>query len=390
MIIPPAQRLAQVEEYYFARKLAEIRRRTAAGENIINLGIGSPDLMPSEDTLKELISSALEPGHHGYQPYRGIPQLRTAFADWYMNTYGVTLDPEQEILPMIGSKEAIFHISMAFLNPGDRVLIPDPGYPTYTSVTHLAGGVPVYYPLTQANGWYPDFEALAATDLTGVKIMWVNYPHMPTGAPATYALFEQLIAFGRTHGILICHDNPYSLILNPEPMSILSVPGARDVALELNSLSKSHNMAGWRIGLAAGRADYLNEVLRVKSNMDSGMFLPMQQAAVKALANPGAWHQERNEEYRQRRLIVMEMMRSLGCAFDEKQTGMFLWGQIPSYADSGEAFSEELLNQIQVFITPGFIFGPAGQRYIRISLCASRKRLQEALGRILEYQLARA
>ncbi|MDX2287051.1 MAG: aminotransferase class I/II-fold pyridoxal phosphate-dependent enzyme [Bacteroidia bacterium] len=388
MIISTADRLAQVSEYYFARKLAELRQREAAGESIINLGIGSPDLPPSDDTIRELINASLEPGVHGYQSYRGLPQLRKALAAWYLSTYGAALDPEQEILPLMGSKEGIMHVSMAFLNPGDQALIPDPGYPTYTSNTRLAGGEPLFYRLSAENGWLPDLDALEQMDLRRVKLMWINYPHMPTGASATPELFGALVRFARRHRILLCHDNPYSLVLNPEPRSLLALPEARGAAIELNSLSKSHNMAGWRIGMAAGDAAYINAILQVKSNMDSGMFLPLQRAAVQALKSSYAWHAERNDEYRLRRETVFGLLRAIGCTFDPGQCGLFVWARIPEDAASGEALSESILNRTGVFITPGFIFGSAGERYVRVSLCASQARLREALERVLRHQIA--
>ncbi|MEO1448555.1 MAG: aminotransferase class I/II-fold pyridoxal phosphate-dependent enzyme [Bacteroidota bacterium] len=387
MIIPAADRLGKVEEYYFARKLREIRARDAAGEDIINLGIGNPDLMPATATLKSLVHHAVEPGAHGYQPYKGIPQLREGFASLYLNMYGVVLDAEAELLPLIGSKEGIMHISMAFLNPGDQVLVPNPGYLTYGSVSRLVGAETVLYKLDEAHDWQPDFEALEKQDLSRVKLMWVNYPHMPTGAPATDALMERLIAFGKKHQILICHDNPYSLVLNPHPKSILAYEGARDVAIELNSLSKSHNMAGWRIGMVAGNAAYINLILRVKSNMDSGMFQPLQRAAVEALALPFSWHKERNEEYAKRRVKIEELLTLLDCTFDANQVGMFVWARIPDHVKSGEAMSEEILNAARVFLTPGFIFGSQGERYIRASLCNPLHRLDTALERIRSFKM---
>jgi aspartate/methionine/tyrosine aminotransferase len=339
-------------------------------------------MTPSEDTLKALVNSALQSNVHGYQPYKGIPRLREGFARWYLDTYGVTLDPETEVLPMMGSKEGIMHISQAFLNPGDQVLIPNPGYPTYSSVTRLAGGEGIPYELTEAHGYQPDFEALEQLDLSRVKLMWVNYPHMPTGAAARTETFQRLIEFGKKHQILICHDNPYSLVLNRSPKSLLGLPGAKAVALELNSLSKSHNMAGWRVGMLAGREDYLQTVLRVKSNMDSGMFLPLQEAAATALENSYQWHHERNQEYARRRELIWEMFDTLGCKYERDQAGMFVWAKIPVFAESAEQFSDLILDQAQVFITPGFIFGSAGEGYIRASLCMPMEVIVEALKRI--------
>lgn len=387
MIIEPSNRLTHIQEYYFAGKLRELRRRMSAGEDIINLGIGSPDMMPSEDTIKSMINTSVEPGNHGYQPYKGIPRLRKGFSQWYQNTYGVQLDPETEILPLMGSKEGIMHISMAFLNPGDHALIPDPGYPTYVSNTRIAGAEPLFYQLSETNDWQPDFEALEKLDLSKVKLMWVNYPHMPTGATGSRELFEKLIAFGRKNRILICHDNPYSLVLNDHPMSMLEPEGAKDVVVELNSLSKSHNMAGWRVGMVAGNQEYIDTILRVKSNMDSGMFLPIQEAAATALDNSYEWHRERNTEYLVRRKIVEKMLGALDCTFSQEQVGMFIWAKIPDSSPSGEFYSEYILNNCGVFITPGFIFGSQGERYIRASLCMPKARLQEALTRILEFQL---
>lgn len=382
MIIAPANRLANVQEYYFARKLREIRSRLASGEAIINLGIGNPDMMPSEATIKELVARAVEPGNHGYQPYKGIPQLREAFARWYLDTYGVTLDPKTDILPLMGSKEGIMHISLAFLNPGDQVLVPNPGYPTYSSIARLTGAEIVYYDLTDDNGWLPDLAALTRQDLSRVKLMWINYPHMPTGTLAPVELLAQLVAFAKEQGILLCHDNPYSLVLNPEPRSIFSVPGAEEVAIELNSLSKSHNMAGWRIGMVCGHADYVNTILKVKSNMDSGMFMPLQAAAVKALANSYQWHHRRNAVYAERRELAYRLLDAIGCTYAPGQAGMFVWARIPESALSGEALSEWLLNEASVFLAPGFIFGSNGERFIRISLCAPTRQMALALERV--------
>ncbi|MEM9984971.1 MAG: aminotransferase class I/II-fold pyridoxal phosphate-dependent enzyme [Bacteroidota bacterium] len=382
MIISPAARLADVKEYYFARKLREIRSRMAAGESIINLGIGNPDMMPSEDTIKELVNRAVEPGNHGYQPYKGIPQLRSAYAAWYFDTYGVKLDPDQEILPLMGSKEGIMHISMAFLNPGDKVLVPNPGYPTYTSISRLVGAEIVYYELNEENNWLPDLAALADQDLSQVKLMWINYPHMPTGTNASPEVLTQLVEFAQEHQILLCHDNPYSLVLNPEPRSIFSIPGSKEVAVELNSLSKSHNMAGWRMGMVAGTLEYVATILKVKSNMDSGMFMPMQAAAAKALGNSYQWHAERNEVYAYRRQLAERMLKVLGCEFRSDQVGMFVWAKVPNQIESGAWFSDWVLDQSSVFIAPGFIFGSQGERYVRISLCAPTAQMEQALERL--------
>jgi hypothetical protein len=388
MIIAPAHRLADISEYYFSRKLREIRSRLASGEAIINLGIGNPDMMPSEETIKELVARAVQPGNHGYQPYKGIPQLREAFARWYIDTYGVTLDPESDILPLMGSKEGIMHISLAFLNPGDQVLVPNPGYPTYSSITRLTGAEIVYYDLNEANGWLPDLAALAQQDLSRVKLMWINYPHMPTGTLAPVELLTQLVAFAKEHALLLCHDNPYSLVLNPEPRSIFSVPGAMEVAIELNSLSKSHNMAGWRIGMVSGQAEYIDTIIKVKSNMDSGMFMPLQAAAAKALANSYQWHADRNQVYAQRRELAYRLLDTIDCTYAPDQAGLFVWARVPDQALSGETLSEWLLNEASVFIAPGFIFGSNGDRYVRVSLCAPTRQMELAVERAEQLSLA--
>jgi hypothetical protein len=371
-----------VQEYYFSKKLAQLDRMRREGADIINLGIGSPDQPPSENTVSALISEAKQPASHGYQSYSGIPALRKAFADWYKKYFHVDLNPDNEILLLMGSKEGIMHISMAFINPGDEVLVPDPGYPTYSSVTNLVGGIVRKYNLIKENGWIPDLEALDNTDLSKVKLMWVNYPNMPTGTPGSVKLFENLVAFARRHNILLCNDNPYSFIQNKKYHSLLETDGAKDIALELNSLSKSHNMAGWRIGMVAGHSEYINEVLKVKSNMDSGMFLAMQKAAIEALGNPESWYDSVNTVYGKRRIIVEEIMNLLGCEYDKSQVGLFLWGRIPDNIESCEEYVENILNNTHVFITPGFIFGENGRRYIRISLCATEKRLIEAKDRL--------
>lgn len=382
MRVKPADRTAMVQEYYFSKKLAQLDRMRREGADIINLGIGSPDQPPSENTVSALISEAKQPASHGYQSYSGIPALRKAFADWYKKYFHVDLNPDNEILLLMGSKEGIMHISMAFINPGDEVLVPDPGYPTYSSVTNLVGGIVRKYNLIKENGWIPDLEALDNTDLSKVKLMWVNYPNMPTGTPGSVKLFENLVAFARRHNILLCNDNPYSFIQNKKYHSLLETDGAKDIALELNSLSKSHNMAGWRIGMVAGHSEYINEVLKVKSNMDSGMFLAMQKAAIEALGNPESWYDSVNTVYGKRRIIVEEIMNLLGCEYDKSQVGLFLWGRIPDNIESCEEYVENILNNTHVFITPGFIFGENGRRYIRISLCATEKRLIEAKDRL--------
>lgn len=385
MIVKPAERTMMVQEYYFSQKLAQIDRMRRDGADVINLGIGSPDQAPSEEIISELVSWANKPTSHGYQSYSGTPALRNAFAVWYKKYFNVELNPDNEILPLMGSKEGIMHISMAFVNPGDEVLVPDPGYPTYTSVTNLVGGVVRKYDLVASHGWLPDLELLEKSDLSMVKLMWINYPHMPTGTKGSTDLYEKLVAFSRKHGILLCNDNPYSFILNEYYHSVLAVEGSKDVALELNSLSKSQNMAGWRIGMVAGHSDYIREVLKVKSNMDSGMFLPMQMAAVQGLNNPESWYDTINMVYVRRRRIVEEIMDLLGCTFDKNQAGLFLWGRIPDNIESCEDYIEAILNKCNVFITPGFIFGENGQRYIRISLCASEPRLSEAKERLARF-----
>jgi aspartate/methionine/tyrosine aminotransferase len=385
MKVKPADRTLSVQEYYFSRKLRQIDQMRKAGASIISLGIGSPDQAPSENTVKRLIDESTRSTSHGYQSYIGIPELRNAFAGWYKKYFGVELNPDDEILPLIGSKEGIMHISMAFVNQDDEVLIPDPGYPTYSSVTSLVGGKIRYYELDEKTGWMPDLQALELLDMSKVKLMWVNYPHMPTGTPGSMKLFENLVAFAHNHSILLCNDNPYSFILNRNYHSLLAVDGAKEVALELNSLSKSHNMAGWRIGMVAGHSEYLKSIVRVKSNMDSGMFLPVQKAAVEALSNPPEWYDQINLVYKKRRKTVEEIMDILGCRYDKNQVGLFLWGRIPESVASCEEYVEEILNKAGVFITPGFIFGSRGERYIRISLCASEDLLEEAKRRISSY-----
>ena len=382
MKVKPADRINTVEEYYFSRKLRQIDQMRNAGADIISLGIGSPDQPPSDNTIRRLADEARKPGVHGYQSYAGNPALRKAFSDWYFKYFKVRLDPENEILPLMGSKEGIMHISMAFVNTGDEVLVPNPGYPTYSSVTNLVGGKIRYYDLDEKNGWYPDLETLERSDLGKVKLMWTNYPHMPTGTKASAELFRQLVAFSGDHGILLCNDNPYSFILNEEYLSLLAAGGAMETALELNSLSKSHNMAGWRIGMVAGHRDYIKNILKVKSNMDSGMFLPLQLAAVEALNNPPSWYDTVNKVYKERRKTAESIMGLLRCRFSKEQTGLFVWGRIPDEIENCEAFVEEILNKAHVFITPGFIFGSQGDRYIRISLCADNDRLNQAKRRI--------
>ncbi len=382
MIIPCANRLTTVEEYYFSRKLAEVRQLTAQGRAVINLAIGNPDLPPSDATIAALTERAQQPGSHGYQPYRGAPDLRQAMAAYYARVYGVSLDPERQLLPLMGSKEGIFHISMAFLNPGDRVLVPDPGYLAYPAAARMAGGEPLFYDLSAENGWLPDLVALAKMDLSRVKLMWINYPHMPTGAAATLVDLQRIIAFCRENRILLCHDNPYSRILNDSPLSLLQVDGALEVALELNSLSKSHNMAGWRVGLVAGQPDYLDPIVKVKSNIDSGAFLPVQLAAAAALQNSDEWHAAQNARYRERRELVWQFLEALGCRYRREGVGMFVWAKAPESIPNVAQFIDELLYQKEVFIAPGGIFGKNGERYVRVSLCAPTEKIAEAVRRV--------
>jgi len=384
MKVKPADRTNSVQEYYFSQKLAQIDKMRSEGADIINLGIGSPDQPPSESTIESLVINARKPTSHGYQSYTGIPALRQAFADWYKKYFSVDLNPDNEILPLMGSKEGIMHISMAFVNPGDEVLVPDPGYPTYSSVTNLVNGIVRKYALKEKNGWLPDLEALEQSDLSKVKLMWINYPNMPTGTKGSMALYDKLVAFCNKHTILLCNDNPYSFILNKEYLSLLAADGAKETSLELNSLSKSHNMAGWRIGMVAGNSEYIKNILKVKSNMDSGMFQPMQMAAVEAINNPESWYNTVNSVYIRRRKIVEEIMEILNCRFEKSQVGLFVWGRIPDEIIKCEMYIEEILSLAHVFITPGFIFGENGERYLRISLCANEKRLTEAKERLIK------
>ena len=381
--IQPADRLASVSEYYFSRKLKEVAQMNAEGKDVISLGIGSPDMPPSEETINVLCEQAKRADVHGYQPTVGIPELRQAMADWYKRWYNVDLNPATEIQPLIGSKEGILHVTLAFVNPGDQVLVPNPGYPTYTSLNKILGSEIVNYNLREDNGWQPDFEELEQMDLSRVKLMWTNYPNMPTGANATMELYEKLVAFARKHNIVIVNDNPYSLILNQKPLSILNVPGAKECCIEFNSMSKSHNMPGWRVGLLATNAQFVQWILKIKSNIDSGTFRPLQLAAAQAYHNGMEWHQEANiEVYSRRRKLAEEIMQMLGCTFDTHQVGMFLWGRIPESYHDVEELTERVLHEARVFITPGFIFGSNGKRYIRISLCAKEEKLAEALERI--------
>jgi LL-diaminopimelate aminotransferase len=384
MYMQTARRLDGIGEYYFSQKLREIDELNRQGKNVINLGIGSPDLPPHPDVIRVLQEESAKPNVHAYQSYKGSPVLRNAVAAWYRQWYGVDLNPDTEILPLIGSKEGIMHICMTYLDEGDGALVPNPGYPTYRSAVKLAGGTCVDYSLTEESGWYPDFGELERLVVGNgrIKLMWVNYPHMPTGKLPDRGLFEQLVAFGKKHDVLICHDNPYSFILNETPMSLLAVPGAKETVIELNSLSKSQNMAGWRVGTLSGAKERVDEVLRFKSNMDSGMFLPIQLAAAKALSLGKDWYDGVNAVYRDRRGKVFELLELLGCAFSRDQVGMFVWAKIPpTYAD-GYALSDRVLHGAGVFITPGGIFGPAGEGYVRVSLCSTKERLQESIDRI--------
>lgn len=382
MIIKPADRTNSVSEYYFSKKLQEIEKMNQQGPAVINLGIGAPDRMPPEEAVLTLVKEAQNPANHAYQSYKGIAALREGFADWYKKYYEVELDPATEIQPLAGSKEGILLLSLAFLNKGDRVLVPNPGYPTYSSASLLTEAEIVSYDLKEENGWLPDFEQLEKMDLKRVKMMWTNYPNMPTGARASRELYEKLVEFGMKHRILICNDNPYSFILNEERLSILSVPDAKKCCVELNSLSKAHNMSGWRIGMIAGDAEVIANVLKVKSNMDSGMFKPLQLAAVSALAQGDAWYRQLNAEYRKRQLLAGGIFDLLGVNYDKQSGGMFLWGKVNENWGNGERLSDYILEKARVFITPGFIFGSNGDRYVRISLCAKQEVLKEAESRI--------
>ena len=381
--IEPAHRLSAINEYYFSVKGKEVARLNAEGMDIISLAIGSPDMPPSPRTIQTLCQEAQRPDAHGYQPTTGIPQLREAMAGFYKRWYGVNLDPKTEIQPLIGSKEGILHVTLTFVNPGEKVLVPNPGYPTYTSLSRLLGAEIVNYNLSPENNWQPDFEELEQMDLTDVKLMWTNYPNMPTGAAAQRTTYERLVDFAQRHGIVIVNDNPYSFILGKEHLSILQIPGAKDCCIEFNSMSKSHNMPGWRIGMLATNATFVSWILKVKSNIDSGTFRPMQLAAAEAYQNDDSWHEEANVNvYAQRRALAGEIMNVLDCTYDEHQVGMFLWGRIPEKYQNVEELTEKVLYEARVFLTPGFIFGTNGERYIRISLCAKEDKLAEALARI--------
>jgi LL-diaminopimelate aminotransferase len=380
----PASRVNSIQEYYFSRKLKEVAKLNAEGQDIISLAIGSPDMPPSKQTIDKLCEVAHDPNAHGYQPTSGLPELHKAMAGFYKRIYGVEVDPMTEVQPIIGSKEGIMYVTLAFCNPGDKVLIPDPGYPTYTAVNKIFGTQIINYDLREDNGWQPDFDQLESMDLTGVKVMWTNYPNMPTGGNARMETFEKLVAFAKKHDILVVNDNPYSLILNEHPLSIMQVPGAKDCCIEFNSMSKSHNMPGWRVAMMISNKDYISWMFKIQSNIENGTFRGIQLAAAEAFnTNTPEWHRENNiENYRRRRVIAEDIMRALGCTFDPTQVGMFLWGRIPDKYKDVEDLTEAVLHKAHVFITPGFIFGNNGKRYIRISLCAKDEKMQEALKRI--------
>jgi aspartate/methionine/tyrosine aminotransferase len=379
-MIKAAKRLDTVQEYYFSKKLREVGRLAAAGKPIINMGIGSPDLRPPTEVLEAIQGSLGDVNAHKYQSYQGLPALRNAISKFYKNKFAVTINPEDEVLPLMGSKEGIMHISMAFLNEGDQVLIPNPGYPTYTSVTKLVGAEPLFYNLSAAHNWEPNYEELERQDLSGVKIMWVNYPHMPTGTNATLEIFKKLVAFGKKHQILIINDNPYSFILNENPVSILNVEGAKDVALELNSLSKTFNMSGWRVGMVLGNAAFIKEILKVKSNMDSGMFYGIQKGAIEALQLSDDWFTAQNKIYKERRDLIWQLADKLGTTYDKNTTGLFVWAKIAEGKKAAEV-TDAVLYEKDIFITPGTIFGSQGEGYIRFSLCVTKEIIKEAIAR---------
>ena len=381
--IQPAERLSLVQEYYFSRKLKEVALLNAEGKDIISLAIGSPDMPPSEQTVEKLCEVARQPNAHGYQPTQGTPELREAMAGFYKRWYGVDLDAKSELLPLIGSKEGILHVTLAFVNPGDEVLVPNPGYPTYTSLSKLLGARIVNYDLREDNGWQPDFDQLESMDLTNVKLMWTNYPNMPTGGRARRETYERLVRFAKEHQIVVVNDNPYSFILSEEHLSILQVPGAKDCCIEFNSMSKSHNMPGWRVGMCVAKPQFIQWILKVQSNIESGTFRGIQLAAAEAYQNSDEWHRQFNVDvYARRRQYAEQIMSALGCSFDKHQVGMFLWGRIPNKYDNVEDLTERVLHEARVFITPGFIFGTNGERYIRISLCAKEDKIAQALERI--------
>lgn len=376
-----AQRLQTVQEYYFSKKLREVRGMIAEGKPVINMGIGSPDMAPAPEVIQAMQASVADAGAHQYQSYQGIPELRKAITDFYQEYFNVVVNPDSEVLPLMGSKEGIMHISMAFLNQGDEVLIPNPGYPTYTSVTKLVEATPTYYDLAADSDWFPDIDALEQTDLSKVKIMWLSYPHMPTGAKPTKAMFQKLVAFAQKHNILLVNDNPYSFVLNDDQLSILEIEGAKEVALELNSLSKSFNMAGWRVGMVLGSAENINAILKVKSNFDSGMFYSVQKGAVAALQLKKEWFQQLNEVYAKRKALTLQLVKKLNCTVDENAVGMFVWCKLPEGITSSEAFIDTILQEKNIFITPGTIFGSQGEGYIRFSLCVPEEKIAEAINR---------
>ena len=380
-MIKTAKRLDTVEEYYFSSKLREVRQMQADGKPIINMGIGSPDLSPSQAVIDAVQLAMQDENAHQYQSYQGLPELRKSMADFYQKNYTVALNPANEILPLMGSKEGIMHISLAFLNEGDQVLIPNPGYPTYTSVTNLVGAVPVYYDLKEVNNWEPDFEALEKLDLSKVKIMWIGYPHMPTGARGSLELFEKLVAFAKKHNLLLVNDNPYSFVLNEKPMSLLQIEGAKDVALELNSLSKTFNMAGWRVGMVLGNAECINAILKVKSNMDSGMFFGIQKGAIAALNCDQSWFDSMNEIYKKRRVLTEQLAEKLNCKVYKEGVGLFVWAKLPEGIASSEKFIDQILHEKNLFIAPGTIFGSNGEGYVRFALCVKEEKVQEAIDR---------
>jgi aspartate/methionine/tyrosine aminotransferase len=380
-MITTAKRLDIIEEYYFSSKLREVRQLASEGRPIINMGIGSPDLRPSQSVIDAVNLAMEDENAHQYQSYQGLPELRKSMADFYLNNYEVALNPNTEILPLMGSKEGIMHISLAFLNEGDEVLIPNPGYPTYTSVTNLVGAVPVYYDLKEGTSWEPDFEALEKLDLSKVKIMWIGYPHMPTGARGSLGLFEKLVAFAKKHQILLINDNPYSFVLNDNPMSLLQVEGAKEVALELNSLSKTFNMAGWRVGMVLGNADAIDAILKVKSNMDSGMFFGIQKGAIAALKSDKSWFDSMNVIYKKRRVLTEQLAEKLGCKVHKEGVGLFVWAKLPEGIVSAEKFIDQILQEKSIFIAPGTIFGSNGEGYIRFALCVKEEKVQEAIDR---------
>ena len=386
--IKPAERLSLVSEYYFSRKLKEVAQMNAEGKDIISLAIGSPDMPPSKQTIQTLCEVASRPDTHGYQPTMGTPELRKAMADFYKRWYGVDLNPATEIQPLIGSKEGILHVTLAFVNPGEEVLVPNPGYPTYTSLSKILGAKVVNYDLMEDNGWQPDFEQLEKMDLSRVKLMWTNYPNMPTGGNARMETYERLVDFARKHNIVVVNDNPYSFILNDKPLSLLQVEGAKDCCIEFNSMSKSHNMPGWRVGMCATNPTFISWILKIKSNIDSGTFRGIQLAAAAALSNDEEWHHEANiETYSRRRKYAEQIMDALGCKYDPNQVGMFLWGRIPDSYSNCEELTERVLHEARVFITPGFIFGSKGERYVRISLCAKEEKIQAAMERIKKLKI---